>query len=71
MDRFLELTKLAQFPYISANFNKEGELVFAPYVIKEFDGVRYAELYIPARTAIVLQEVKEKPAKSRRKKSST
>ena len=41
------------------------------YPIKEFDGVRYAELYIPARTAIVLREVKEKPAKSRRKKSST
>ena len=42
MDRFLELTKLANFPYISANFNKEGELVFAPYVIKEFDGVKVA-----------------------------
>jgi len=42
MDRFLELTKLAEFPYISANFNKEGELVFAPYVIKEFDGVKIA-----------------------------
>lgn len=42
MDRFLELTKLANFPYISANFNKEGELVFAPYVIKEFDGVKIA-----------------------------
>ena len=41
------------------------------YPIKEFDGVRYAELYIPARTAIVLQEVKEKPVGSRRKKSST
>lgn len=42
MDRFFELTKLANFPYISANFNKEGELVFAPYVIKEFDGVKIA-----------------------------
>lgn len=42
MDRFLELTKLANFPYISANFNKSGELVFAPYVIKEFDGVKVA-----------------------------
>ena len=42
MERFLELTKLAEFPYISANFNKEGELVFAPYVIKEFDGVKIA-----------------------------
>ena len=42
MERFLELTKKANFPYISANFNKEGELVFAPYVIKEFDGVKIA-----------------------------
>ena len=42
MDRFLELTKKANFPYISANFNKEGELVFQPYVIKEFDGVKIA-----------------------------
>ena len=42
MDRFLELTKLANFPYISANFNKEGELVCAPYVIKEFDVVKIA-----------------------------
>ena len=42
MDRFLELTEKAEFPYISCNFNKEGELVFEPYVIKEFDGVKFA-----------------------------
>ena len=42
MDRFLELTKLAQFPYISCNFNKEGELVFEPYVIKEAAGKKIA-----------------------------
>ncbi|MBR3502780.1 MAG: bifunctional metallophosphatase/5'-nucleotidase [Clostridia bacterium] len=42
MDRFLELTEKANFPYISCNFNKEGELVFDPYVIKEFDGVKIA-----------------------------
>ena len=42
MDRFLELTEKANFPYISANFNKEDELVFDPYVIKEFDGVQIA-----------------------------
>jgi len=40
MDRFLELTKKANFPYISANFTHNDELVFAPYVIKEFDGVK-------------------------------
>lgn len=42
MDRFLELANKARFPYISCNFNKEGELVFEPYVIKEFDGVKVA-----------------------------
>ena len=48
-----------------------SQVAHMTYPIKEFDGVRYAELYIPARTAIVLREVKEKPAKARRKKSST
>lgn len=42
MDRFLELTKMADFPYVSCNFNKEGELVFAPYVIKEAAGFQIA-----------------------------
>ena len=42
MDRFLELTGKANFPYISCNFNRSGELVFAPYIIKEFDGVKFA-----------------------------
>ena len=42
MDNFLSLVKKANFPYISANFTKEGELVFQPYVIKEFDGVKIA-----------------------------
>ena len=45
-----------------------SQVAHMTYPIKEFDGVRYAEIYIPARTAIVLREVKEKP---RRKKSST
>ena len=40
MERFLELTGKANFPYLSCNFNKEGETVFAPYAIKEFDGVK-------------------------------
>ena len=40
MERFLELTGKANFPYLSCNFNKEGEIVFAPYAIKEFDGVK-------------------------------
>ena len=42
MDRFLELAESAEYEYISCNFNKEGELVFAPYTIREFDGVKIA-----------------------------
>ena len=42
MDTFLALTEKANFQYLSCNFNKEGELVFAPYAIKEFDGVKFA-----------------------------
>ena len=40
MDRFLELMEKADFPYISCNFNHEGELVFAPYIIKEVNGIK-------------------------------
>ncbi|MBO4515200.1 MAG: metallophosphoesterase, partial [Lachnospiraceae bacterium] len=42
MDRFLELTQRANFPYVSCNFNKRGELVFAPYVILEAAGKKIA-----------------------------
>lgn len=42
MDRFLELSQKASFPYISCNFNKEGQLVFDPYILREFDGVKIA-----------------------------
>ena len=40
------------------------------YPVKEFDGQRYVELYIPARTAIVLHEVKEPPKKKRTRKAT-
>ena len=39
-ENFLGLVRKAEFPYISCNFRKEGELVFPAYVIREFDGVR-------------------------------
>ena len=43
MDNFLDLAKnVAQYPYISANFSHNDELVFDPYIIKEFDGVKIA-----------------------------
>ena len=42
MDQFLALTERAEFDYISCNFNKSGELVFQPYVIRELDGLKVA-----------------------------
>ena len=43
MDRFLEIANtLTNTPYISCNFTYKGELVFDPYVIKEYDGVKVA-----------------------------
>ena len=41
-DRFLELTKLAEYPYISCNFNHLGERVLDPYVIVEAAGLKIA-----------------------------
>ncbi|MER2151854.1 MAG: bifunctional UDP-sugar hydrolase/5'-nucleotidase [Candidatus Limivicinus sp.] len=40
VDQFLALTEKANFPYISCNFNKEGELVLDPWLIKEIDGFK-------------------------------
>ena len=42
MEQFLSLTQKADFPYLSCNFNREGDLVFEPYVIKEAAGIRIA-----------------------------
>lgn len=40
MDRFLELTEMADYPYISCNFNYKGDPVFDPYVILEAAGLK-------------------------------
>lgn len=43
MDNFLQLAgEVAQYPYIAANFTYKDEPVFAPYLIKEFEGVKVA-----------------------------
>lgn len=34
-DRFLELANMANFSYISCNFNQDGQLLFAPYVTRQ------------------------------------
>ena len=52
MDQFLSLTQKAEFPYVSCNFNKEGELVFPPYVILEAAGYRIAFVGITTPTTL-------------------
>ncbi len=39
-DRLLELTEIMEFDLISANVFQEGELLFTPYVIREFENFR-------------------------------
>ena len=43
MDNFLTLAnEEAEYPYVSANFTYKDKSVFAPYIIKEFEGVKVA-----------------------------
>lgn len=42
MDRFLELSGKAKFPYLSANFSKDGNTVLPPYIIKDCGGTKVA-----------------------------
>ena len=43
MDRFLELSKMAKFPYVSCNFvDKDGKAVFDAYKIIEVEGKKIA-----------------------------
>lgn len=41
-DRFINLTKMANYPYLSCNITKSGKLVFKPYLIKEVAGKKIA-----------------------------
>ena len=52
MERFFELIEKANFPYISCNFNKSGELIFAPSLMKEFDGVKIGFVGVTTPTTI-------------------
>ena len=52
MDQFLSLTKKALFPYISCNFNKEGKLVFSPYVMFELGDMKIAFIGVTTPTTL-------------------
>ena len=40
VEQFLDLTEKENFPYICCNFEREGELVFDPWLIKEIGGLK-------------------------------
>jgi 2',3'-cyclic-nucleotide 2'-phosphodiesterase (5'-nucleotidase family) len=42
LDRFMELTMMANFPYVCCNFNLDGQLVFPAYLIREVCGKKIA-----------------------------
>ena len=53
MDRFFELTDMADFSIVSCNFTHEDKPVFDPYVIKEAAGHKIAFVGISTPTTIV------------------
>jgi hypothetical protein len=59
---------IVEFSSDDEKYGGFGQVQHMTYPAKEFDGVRYVELYIPARTTIVLREEKE-PVKRRKRTS--
>ena len=52
VENFLSLAEKANFPYISCNFNKEGELLFEPYIIKQAAGLKIAFIGVTTPTTV-------------------
>ena len=52
-DRFTELAEKAEFPYISCNITKNGELLFDPYIILEAADMRIAFVGVTTPVTIV------------------
>ena len=52
MDRFFELVNMAEFPVISCNFNKAGELLLKPYIILNKAGKNIAFVGITTPTTL-------------------
>ena len=52
VENFLSLAAKANFPYISCNFNKEGELLFEPYIIKQAAGLKIAFIGVTTPTTV-------------------
>ncbi|SEA67941.1 2',3'-cyclic-nucleotide 2'-phosphodiesterase/5'-or 3'-nucleotidase, 5'-nucleotidase family [Oribacterium sp. KHPX15] len=52
MDQFMKISEMANFPLISCNFRKNGELVFEPYVVKEICGIKIGFVGVTTPTTI-------------------
>ena len=52
VERLLELAEMADFPYLSCNFNREGESIFQPYVIKECAGIKIGFVGVTTPTTL-------------------
>lgn len=52
MDQFMKLSDMANFPFISCNFRKNGERVFDPYFIKEVCGIKIGFVGVTTPTTI-------------------
>ena len=61
---------IVEFSSDDEKYGGFNQVAHMTYPVKEFDGQRYVQLYIPARTAIVLREVKDPPKKKRTGKST-
>ena len=52
VDRLMELSEKADFTYVCCTANREGELLFAPYEIREFDSVKIAFVGVTSPTTL-------------------
>ncbi len=53
MDQFMKLTDMAEFPYISCNFNHLGEKIFPSYLIIETAGIKIGFVGVTTPKTIV------------------
>ncbi len=58
MENFLELAEMAEHPYISCNFNKGGELLFDPYIIREATGKKIAFIGVTTPETLISSDPK-------------
>ena len=56
--QLMKFAETAEYPYLSCNFNKEGELLFQPYTVIEAAGMKIA--FVGVTTPYTLRDVSRK-----------